>query len=204
MDIRKEESGKQMGKIETLSDYIGRCDDNMIDDEEKYNFIEEVRSVYGEEIRGFETGLSAYCVSAVNTSDYIDFDEDICKVKAKLINYKDNLQMAQKERAEALKPQQTSIQIMNHMQNNQIVDIGILTGNMLTAAEQLLNVGLTEEECHKIKEILSELKKETDKKETKQAKKILYELVKFLTDKGADVLIALIPYLGSMAKKIIS
>ena len=48
MDIRKEESGKQMGKIETLSDYIGRCDDNMIDDEEKYNFIEEVRSVYGE------------------------------------------------------------------------------------------------------------------------------------------------------------
>jgi len=34
-----------MGKIETLSDYIGRCDDNMIDDEEKYNFIEEVRSV---------------------------------------------------------------------------------------------------------------------------------------------------------------
>ena len=42
MDIRKEESGKQMGKIETLSDYIGRCDDNMIDDEEKYNFIEEV------------------------------------------------------------------------------------------------------------------------------------------------------------------
>ena len=64
--------------------------------------------------------------------------------------------------------------------------------------------GLTEEECHKIKEILSELKKETDKKETKQAKKILYELVKFLTDKGVDVLIALIPYLGSMAKKIIS
>ena len=50
-----------MGKIETLSDYIGRCDDNMIDDEEKYNFIEEVRSVYGEEIKGFETGLSAYC-----------------------------------------------------------------------------------------------------------------------------------------------
>ena len=75
-----------------------------------------------------------------------------------MINYKDNLQMAQKERAEALKPQQTSIQIMNHMENNQIVDIGILTGNMLTAAEQLLNVGLTEEECHKIKEILSELK----------------------------------------------
>ena len=143
-------------------------------------------------------------MSAVSTSDYIDFDEDICKVKAKLINYKDNLQMAQKERAEALKPQQTSIQIMNHMENNQIVDIGILTGNMLTAAEQLLNVGLTEEECHKIKEILSELKKETDKKETKQAKKILYELVKFLTDKGVDVLIALIPYLGSMAKKIIS
>ncbi len=103
-----------------------------------------------------------------------------------------------------MKPQQTSIQIMNHMENNQIVDIGILTSNMFTAAEQLLNVGLTEEECHKIKEILSELKKETDKKETKQAKKILYELVKFLTDKGADVLIALIPYLGSMAKNIIS
>ena len=49
-----------MGKIETLSDYIGRCDDNMIDDEEKYNFIEEVRSVYGEEIKGFETGSVSY------------------------------------------------------------------------------------------------------------------------------------------------
>lgn len=60
MDIRKEESGKQMGKIETLSDYIGRCDDNMIDDEEKYNFIEEVRSVYGEEIKGFETAADIY------------------------------------------------------------------------------------------------------------------------------------------------
>ena len=193
-----------MGKMETLNDYIERCDYDMVDDEEKYNFIEEVRSVYGEEIKGFETGLAAYCVSAVNTSDYIDFDEDICKVKAKLINYRDNLQMAQKERAEALKQQQTSIQIMNHMENNQIVDIGILTGNMLTAAEQLPDGSLTEEECRKIREILSELKTETDKKETKQAKKILYELVKFLTDKGADVLIALIPYLGSMAKKIIS
>lgn len=60
---------------------------------------------------------------------------------------------------------------MNHMENNQIVDIGILTGNMLTAAEQLLNVGLTEEECHKIKEILSELKKKQTKKKQSRRKR---------------------------------
>ena len=39
-----------MGKIETLSDYIGRCDDNMIDDEEKYNeWMNKLTDVYQDE-----------------------------------------------------------------------------------------------------------------------------------------------------------
>ena len=90
-----------MGKIENLEKYIDLCSEKNISINEKINFLREVIGVYGSEISNMSSGLDSY-VRRHREGHKIDYDGDMDKIKAKLINYKDNLELEEQKRKDEL------------------------------------------------------------------------------------------------------
>lgn len=163
-----------------------------------------MNSVYGEEIKGFIDGLATYGTSIFPSTDQIDFDEDISKVKEKLINYRNNLEELHRQQELEMLRLQQGIHITNHVENNQVQvnNISGLTEQAAKEAEKLSGKILTEEDCLKLKEMLTELEQKSDRKGTGEVKNRLCGLVKFAAEKGTEVLIAMLPYLAEMITKM--
>ena len=85
-----------MGKIDTLQKYIDACDEKRNNRHDKYEFIQQVFGVYDNEIENIHSGLDMYRWGHDGKTP--DYDGDIIKIKEKLINYKDNLEMEEKKR----------------------------------------------------------------------------------------------------------
>ena len=81
-----------MKKLENLQRYINACEYNMsIAEKEQEKFIQEVLSVYSNEIDGITNHLDMYTYHL--EGETYDYNGDIKKIKSILINYKDNLEM---------------------------------------------------------------------------------------------------------------
>lgn len=121
-----------MGKIENLEKYITKCeefikDKSLFKEQEKNDFFMEVESVYGEEIKGFKAGLDFY-EPCYGNQEAIDFDGDIRKIKAKLINYKDNLELEEQKRKDELelaRLKQGNINVSANANNSNNINIDI-------------------------------------------------------------------------------
>lgn len=199
-----------MGKIENLEKYIAKCDKfikdkKIYEEEEKNDFFMEVESVYGEEIKGFRKGLDFYTSYYENGNETIDFDGDIQKIRAKLINYKDNLEMEEQKRKDELalaKLQHGNINVSANASNSNSINISITLDQIMENINQISDDIISKDEKDDLEDKLSGIDAAVKSGKKEKAKEKILGVLKFLSDKGADALIAILPYLGQMAGMI--
>lgn len=134
-----------MGKVENIENYIRQCDENK-DENEKEKLLMQIIHTYSDEIRNITDGLDMYSNSFEGHK--INYTEDAKLIKAKLINYKDNLEREDKKQQfelEKLRLQQSAFQINNTATNTN--DNTSIVNNSVT-----FNLGQTIENIHSLPE----------------------------------------------------
>ena len=139
-----------MGKIDTLQKYIDACDEIKSHSEnEKDKLIDEIVNVYNNEIKNIHRGLDMY--QWMSDGRRIDYDGDIIKIKAKLINYKDNLELEEQKRKDELELArlgQNNINLSANANNSNNINISI------TLEQAIKNIEQIPEEIEKLKKII--------------------------------------------------
>lgn len=198
-----------MGKIENLEKYIVKCerfikDRLVLEDGEKDDFLKEIESVYKEEIKGFTNGLNYYG-PYYEDDGTINYDGDIQKIKAKLINYKDDLEMQEQKRKDELalaKLQHGNINVSANASNSNSINISITVDQIMENINQISDDIISKGEKDDLEDKLSGIDAAVKSGKKEKAKEKILGVLKFLSDKGADALIAILPYLGQMAGMI--
>lgn len=191
-----------MGKIENLEKYIAACDEKRNGKDEKYYFLQEVFGVYDTEINNIHSGLDMYRFHS--SGDVTDYDGDILKVKAKLINYKDNLEMEEQKRKDELEVARLkgNINVSATANNSNNINIQITLEQVIENIENISEDVLPKEEKEDLEDKISGIDTAVKSGKKEKAKEKICGVLKFLTDKGADALIVMLPYLGQMAGMI--
>ena len=186
-----------MKKLENLQKYINACEDNMsIAEKEQEKFIEEVLSVYGNKIDGITNHLDMYAYHL--EGEIYDYNGDIKKIKSILINYKDNLEMEiekRKNELELARLKQGSVNVSANANNANPINISLTLEQALENIRKISDDILCKEE---IEDKLCGIS-EAVKRDKGKAKDKIVAVLKFVADKGADALVAILPYLGQMA-----
>lgn len=189
-----------MKKLENLQKYINACEDNIgITEDMQEKFIEEVLSVYSNEIDGITHHLDMYGYRS--EGEACDYNTDIKKIKAILINYKDNLEMEVEKRESELelaRLQQGNINVSANANNANSINISLTLEQAIENIHQISDDILRKEEKEEIEDKLCGIS-EAVKRDKGKAKDKIVAVLKFVADKGADALIAILPYLGQMA-----
>lgn len=189
-----------MGKIENLDKYIADCDKQRSGKNEKYSFLQEVFGVYDDEIKNIHSGLDMY--SWHSSGQLVDYDGDIQKVKAKLINYKDNLELEEQKRKDELelaRLKQGNINVSANATNSNEINVNITLEQAIECINQIPDDVMTKEEKDDLEDKLSGIDSAIKSGKKEKAKEKIFAVLKFLIDKGADALIAMLPYLAQMA-----
>lgn len=191
-----------MDKIENLEKYIAACDEKRIGENEKVNFIDEIVGVYDHEIPNIRSGLDSFYFYGEETLP--DYDGDIKKIKAKLINYKGNLELEEQKRKDELefaRLSQREISVSANANNENTIKISIILDQALESIKKLPDDILSKAEKEDIEDKLCGIEASA-KRDKDKAKEKIISVVKFVVDKGADALISILPYLGQMAGTI--
>ena len=189
-----------MGKIENLDKYIKECDEFMDASRDDQNgFIVKVVGIYCDEIKSIRVGLDTYSYGAQS------YTSDIQKMKAKLINYKDNLELEERKRKDELelaRLKQGNINVSATANNSNEINVNITLKQVLECVGKIPDDVMSKEEKSDLEDKLSGIDSaiKTGKKE--KAKEKIFAALKFLMDKGADALITMLPYLAQMAGHI--
>lgn len=189
-----------MEKINNINKYIVECDKERKSDDEKYDFLKEVFAVYGNEIVNIHEGLDMYSYHLDNES--VDYDGDIVKVKAKLINYKDNLELEEQKRKDELeiaRLRQRNISISSSSNNSNCINVQISLEQAFSTIDNIPDEIMTKVEKENLEDKVSGIDANIRSGKNEKAKEKICGVLKFLADKGADALIAMLPYLGQMA-----
>lgn len=189
-----------MGKIENINKYIVECDKERKNDADKNDFLKEVFAVYGNEIGNIREDLDMYDYHFDNRS--VDYDGDIVKVKAKLINYKDNLELEEQKRKDELeiaRLRQGNISISSSSNNSNSINVQISLEQAISTIDKIPDEIMTKEEKENLEDKLSGIDATIRSGKKEKAKEKICGVLKFLADKGVDALIAMLPYLGQMA-----
>lgn len=192
-----------MGKIDTLQKYIDACDTKRRSEVEKKQFLYEIFGVYENEIGNIRSELDMYRWG--HEGKPVDYDGDIIKIKAKLINYKDNLDLEEQRRKDELelaKLKQNNINLSANANNSNNVNINIMLNQVMESIEQISDEILTKDEKDDLEDKLSGIDSAVKNNKNEKAKEKIVGVLKFLADKGADALIAVLPYLGQMAGRL--
>lgn len=186
-----------MGKIENLEKYIKECDSfNNSTKEIRYQFVVKIVGIYSDEIKNITEGLAAY---AYGSEDYA---LDIEKIKAKLINYKDNLELEEQRRKDELelaRLKQGNINLSANATNSNNININITLEQAIENINQIPDDVMTKDEKDDLEDKLSGIDAAVKSGKKEKAKEKIGAVLKFLLDKGADAFIAMLPYLGQMA-----
>lgn len=144
-----------MKKLENLQKYINACEDNMsIAEKEQEKFIEEVLSVYGNEIEGITNHLDMYAYHL--EGEIYDYNGDIKKIKSILINYKDNLEMGiekRKNELELARLKQGSINVSANANNANSINISLTLEQALENIRKISDDILCKEETDEMQEL---------------------------------------------------
>ena len=160
-----------MGKIENLEKYIDLCSEKNISINEKINFLREVIGVYGSEISNMSSGL-----------DYLELEEQ---------KRKDELELARLN--------QGNINVSANANNSNNININITLDQAIEIINQIPDKIVTKEEKEELEDKLSGIDAAVRSGKREKAREKIVGVLKFLADKGADALIAILPYLGQMS-----
>lgn len=202
-----------MGKIESLCDYIKQCDKciSNSDRNEAERLLCKILGVYSDEITNISNELDMYSYHL--DGETVDYLRDIEMIKAKLVNYKDNLELNETQQVkeiEKLKLQQSVMTINNSATNsNQNSSYSVATSNVKVSFEQVIeninelpNDILTQDEKDELEDKLAGIESALKKKDKVKLSAKLGGVVKYIADKSFEVGIAVLPYLGEVAKYI--
>lgn len=186
-----------MGKIENLDKYIKECDEMMnVDSEEQLQFITRVVSVYANEITNIREELDAYLLGNSN------YALDLQNIKAKLINHRDNLELEEQKRKDELelaRLKQGHISVSATANNSNEIKINVTLEQALECISKIPDEVMSQEEKDDLEDKLSGIDNAVKTGKKEKAKEKIFAVLKFLMDKGADALIAMLPYLAQMA-----
>ena len=161
-----------MGKIDTLQKYIDACDEKRNNTHDKYEFIQQVFGVYDNEIENI---------------------------------HKDNLEMEEQKRKDELELVRlghNNINLSANANNSNNINISITLEQAIKNIEQIPEETMSKDEKDDLEDKLSGIDAAVKSGKKEKAKEKIAGVLKFLADKGADALIAMLPYLGQMAGMI--
>ncbi len=179
---------KIMDKFEMLEQYISHADEildkNDISSAEQ--FVREVVAVYGMEISDIKSQLDTFSIVAsygVGTPDYLG---DVKLLKAKLMNYYNNL------RSGLYKTLMSSDGTNIHVNQEMHSSISISLEQVAEAINRIPETELSAEEKVELTGKLASLWADKDKKSKWDKAK---EILKWIGDKSVQVGIAALPYI---------
>ena len=195
-----------MEKYELVTNYIFRCDEileGLLDFPAK-DLVSEIVAVFQNEISNIATELPAFRFGG--TENHM---KDLIILKAILINYSANLKREdeiRKNDLEKLKLQQSIMTINNTNHNeasteaNVNVTVVVTVNQAIESINSLPNDVLSKEEKESLEEKVACLELLTKSGDKEKASKKLGSILKYVADKGIEVGIALLPYLGEISK----
>ncbi|MBQ3409290.1 MAG: hypothetical protein IJH12_08825 [Clostridia bacterium] len=197
MSIMSERKKKNM-KIELIDKYIKESDEiikgNIVVDAE--NIQDEIISVFSSEISNIKEGLSNYNMYGIYNENYkVDFIKDLKLLKAKLENYKANICCNEDNDGNKNSIQN---QVITNIYNNIEVSINTTIEQIKQFPEDILK----QEEKEFIEEKLSSIERLMKNKDKSGVKSKLLSIIKYLGDKSIDVIIALLPLMGSIVNQM--
>ena len=195
-----------MNKLKLVEEYIRRADE-IIESKNRTTakeFIREVIAVFQSEIPKITSELTAYRFGG----DQDDI-KDTSTLRAMLFNYSTNIKRddeIRKNDLEKLKLQQSILTINNTNQNEASSQANANATVVVTVTQAIESINnlpddiLSKEEKESLEEKVASLELLTKSGDKEKASKKLGNILKYVADKGIEVGIALLPYLGAISK----
>lgn len=186
-------------EIEMINSDIKECDEYEKENaREQDDFIRRMEGTYASKIKGFYTGLDSYADDQKEIDDAIY--DNLEKIKEKLINYRDNLELEehrhQIENEIERQPKQT-IEVLANAKNANHIKVQVSVHQVLETIANLPESVISEEDKEELEDKLAGIEVSLENKE--KVKRKIWRLLRFLADKGADAFIAVLPYLGKIS-----
>lgn len=186
-----------MGKIEMLDYYIKKADEIIASNDinDARIFQNEIIAVYENEIKNIREMLDSYSWATSLDNHKVDYIGDVKLLKAKLINYKNNLETGlYKEflpyKANTLNVTQNSSQNMNNT-------VQITFEQTISAVEKLSDEILSQTDKEILLGKLTAISNTNDKS-TRWEK--IRDILKWIANRGIEVGIAALPYIVEVMK----
>lgn len=196
-----------MDKMSVLNSYIEKCDENIErkDPSKAEILMDEVIGVFEAEIPDIKSQLTMYGWGESSVNHF----KDLAVIKAILINYRANLKREDDIRSaelEMLRLKQSILNINNTNNNEALstakasVAVTVTIKQTLESINNLPENVLSKEEKESLEEKVASLELLTKSGDKEKASKKLGGILKYVADKGIEVGIALLPYLGEISK----
>lgn len=198
-----------MDKMSILTNYIEKCAE-YIDSKDRpkaEELVKEVIGVFEEEITHIKFQLTLYGWG----SSSVDYFKDLAVLKAILINYKANLKREddiRKDELEMLKLKQSILNI-NNTNNNEASSTATASSSVTVTVTQAIDSinnlpddTLSKEDKEALEEKIAALEILVRSGDKEKTSKKLGSILKYVADKGIEVGIALLPYLGEISKMV--
>ena len=195
-----------MNKLTLVEEYIHRADEiiKTKDQAAAKEFSREIIAVFQSEIPKITSELTAYRFGG----DQDDI-KDTSTLRAMLFNYRTNIRRddeIRKNDLEKLKLQQSILTINNTNHNeasseaNANVVVVVTVNQAIESINNLPENVLSKEEKESLEEKVAALELLTKSGDKEKASKKLGGILRYVADKGIEVGIALLPYLGEISK----
>ncbi|QNO13316.1 hypothetical protein HYG86_00240 [Alkalicella caledoniensis] len=188
--------------IEKCAEYIDSKDRSKAEE-----LVKEVIGVFEEEITHIKSQLTLYGWG----SSSVDYFKDLAVLKAILINYKANLKREddiRKDELEMLKLKQSILNINNTNNNDSSSTATASSSVTVTVTQAIDSINnlpddtLSNEDKEALEEKIAALEILVRSGDKEKTSKKLGSILKYVVDKGIEVGIALLPYLGEISKMI--
>lgn len=199
-----------MDKIEFVQKYIDKCEEvvRRKNPSEAEKLQNEIDAVFGYEVEGLHTGLDSHSVQFYEGETVTDWIGDAELLQKKLINYKINLQDQKSERARELELARLhahNITVDNHSANTATAtaEASAVTQvsfeQMIESLNQISDGILSKEEKGELEDKLAAVEANKNGKDKGKLAEKIGAVLKYIVDKGVEVGIAVLPYLGKIA-----
>ena len=188
-----------MGKIETLDKYIEEATSIIERNDVKAaeDFQDLIIGVYNSEIESLKTGLDNYSGGSICSGRPIDFIGDVKKLKAKLINYQENLESGLYKDILMGKSSAINVNQTAHQTNEN--NISITFEQTMNNISSLKSEDLSDEDKDILTGKLAKMSATKDKSKRWETAK---DILKWIADKSVSVGIAALPYIVELIKQV--
>ncbi len=177
-----------MNKEKKLLEYINKCDEILMSRNqlEIKNLRKEIIGVYGNEISNIKGQLNAYGVVPKDLT-IEEEKRDIQLLKAKLENYKDNLEM-ELEKYHNENNNGTNININNSSTASNIVNVNITLEQIMKSILELPEQILSNEDKEEFEDKINALKEAINSKDKEKISQKINRLINFALEKGPAII----------------